>query len=329
MQYRTMGRNGPRVSVLGFGCGAIGGLLVKGDQSEQRRTVARALEAGITYFDTAAAYGNGRSEETIGPLLRELKADVVLGTKFRIEQEQIPNAAAWIRKQIEVSLKRLGQDSVDLFNLHNRIVFDAASNPRGLSVEDVLGPVAEGLQKVREAGLTRMIGITGLGETAAVHKVVASEVFDSVQTYVNAVNPSAGWAVEGESRGQNFDRLLDTIAEHGVGAVGIRVLAAGALTLTPLSGRHQNAGDPRGDAIIQNATFDSDLERAQRLQSLASELGMEGPAELSYRLVISHPGLSTALVGASDLSQFEDALRWVERGPLDEATVQRVVAASA
>ena len=83
MQYRTMGRNGPRVSVLGFGCGAIGGLLTKGDQAEQRRTVARALEAGITYFDTAAAYGNGRSEETIGPLLRELKADVVLGTKFR------------------------------------------------------------------------------------------------------------------------------------------------------------------------------------------------------------------------------------------------------
>ena len=56
-----------------------------------------------------------------------------------------------------------------------------------------------------------MIGITGLGETAAVNKVVASEVFDSVQTYVNAVNPSAGWAVEGEARGQNFDRLLDTI----------------------------------------------------------------------------------------------------------------------
>jgi predicted aldo/keto reductase-like oxidoreductase len=55
---------------------------------------------------------------------------------------------------------------------------------------------------------------------------------------------------------------------------------------------------------------------------------MEGPAELSYRLVISHPGLSTALVGASELSHFEDALRWVERGPLDAATVQRVVEAS-
>lgn len=328
MQYRTMGRNGPRVSVLGFGCGAIGGLLTKGDQSEQRRTVARALEAGITYFDTAAAYGNGRSEETIGPLLRELKADVVLGTKFRLEQEEIPNAAAVIRKHLETSLKRLGQDSVDLFNLHNRVGFDVSGNQGALSVEDILGPVAEGLAQVREAGLTRMIGITGLGETAAVHKVVAAGLYDSVQTYINAVNPSAGWAVEGDSRGQNFDRLLDTIAEHGVGAVGIRVLAAGALALTPIPERHQNAGDP-GGSLIQGGAYDADLARAQRLQALATELGMEGPTELSYRLVISHPGLSTALVGASELSHFEDALRWVERGPLDAATVERVVAASA
>jgi aryl-alcohol dehydrogenase-like predicted oxidoreductase len=327
MEYRTMGRNGPSVSVLGFGCGAIGGLLTRGEPGEQTRTVARALDAGITYFDTAAAYGNGRSEETIGPILRELKANVTLGTKFRLDPEEIPNAAASIRAQLEASLKRLGQDSVDLFNLHNRIGFDVSGNQGALSVEDVLGPVAEGLAKVREAGLTRMIGITGLGETSAVHKVVASELYDSVQTYVNAVNPSAGWAVEGDSRGQNFDRLLDTIAEHGVGSVGIRVLAAGALALTPIPERHQNAGDP-GGSLTQGGAYNADLERAARLQALAAELGMEGPSELSYRLVISHPGLSTALVGASELSHFEDALRWVERGPLDRATVERVLAAS-
>src|SRR3954447_16057285 len=237
MQYRTMGRNGPSVSVLGFGCGAIGGLLTKGDPTEQKRTVARALEAGITYFDTAQAYGNGRSEETIGPILRELKANVTLGTKFRLDQEQIPNAAALIRECLAGSLKPLGQGSVDLFNLHNRIGFDVSGNQGALSVEDVLGPVAEGLAKVREAGLTRMIGITGLGETAAVHKVVASGLYNSVQTYVNAINPSAGWAVPGEDRGQNFDRLLDTIQEHGVGAIGIRVLAGGAPGLAPLPAR--------------------------------------------------------------------------------------------
>jgi aryl-alcohol dehydrogenase-like predicted oxidoreductase len=328
MQYRTMGRNGPRVSLLGFGCGAIGGLLVKGERDEQTRTVARALEAGITYFDTAHAYGNGRSEETIGPILRELKADVVLGTKFRLDPEEIPNAATAIREKLEASLKRLGQDSVDLFNLHNRIGFDVSGNQGALSVEDVLGPVAEGLAKVREAGLTRMIGITGLGETAAVHKVVASGLYNSVQTYVNAINPSAGWAVPGEDRGQNFDRLLDTIQEHGVGSVGIRVLAAGALALTPIPDRHSNAGDP-GGALTQGGNYNADLDRAAKLRALAEEFGLEGPAELSYRLVIAHPGLSTALVGASDLSQFEDALRWVERGPLDAAQIEKVIAAVA
>ena len=148
MQYRKMGKNGPSVSVLGFGCGAIGGLLTKGDPADQRRTVARALEAGITYFDTAQAYGNGRSEETIGPLLRELKADVVLGTKFRLDKEQIPNAAAVIRDCLEGSLKRLGQDSVDLFNLHNRIGFDVSGNQGALSVEQMsfrrAGPAIRG-----------------------------------------------------------------------------------------------------------------------------------------------------------------------------------------
>ena len=108
-----------------------------------------------------------------------------------------------------------------------------------------------------------------------------------------------------------------------MGTIGIRVLAAGALAMQ--EDRHPNAGDP-GSAMIPGAEYSSDLRRARALQDVARELGLEGPAELSYRLVISQPGLSTALVGASDLSQFEDALRRVERGPLDPAVVERVVA---
>lgn len=327
MEYRTLGKNGPRVSLLGFGCGAIGGLLVKGDPSEQRRAVARALEAGINYFDTAPAYGNGRSEETIGPLLRELNADVVIGTKFRLEPEQLPNAADAIRAQLEASLKRLGRDSVDLFNLHNRVGVDVSGNQGALSEEDVLGPVAEGLAKVREAGLTRLIGITGLGDPASLHRVVGSGLFDSVQTYVNAINPSAGWEVTGGSA-QNFNRLLDKMAEVGAGGVGIRILAAGALAGTPLEARHQNAGDP-GRGLTAGGEYMDDLERGRRLGELAAELGLESAAELSYRLVIGHPGLATALVGASEYSQLEDAIRWVERGPLDASVAQRVAALAA
>ena len=85
MIYRTLGDTGLEVSALGFGCGAVGGLLVRGDYGAMVRTVARAIEAGITYFDTAALYGNGVSEENLGRVLRQLKPDVVVGTKVRLD----------------------------------------------------------------------------------------------------------------------------------------------------------------------------------------------------------------------------------------------------
>ncbi|MCC6178759.1 MAG: aldo/keto reductase [Chloroflexi bacterium] len=327
MEYRDLGRTGVRVSALGFGCGSIGGLMVRGAGDEQRRAVERAIEAGITYFDTAASYGDGRSEETIGPLLREVGADVYLGTKFRLDPEDVADAPAQIRRHLEESLRRLGTERVDLFQLHNRIGVDVSGNQGALSVEDVVGPVADGLAAVRDAGLTRFIGITGLGETAAVTRVVESGRFDTVQCYVNALNPSAGWPVE-RAGSQNFDGLLSTAAAAGLGTIAIRVLAAGALTGTPPEARHQNAGDP-GSALVSGGTYRSDLERARALRALSDELGVESPAALSYRLVLSLPGLSTALVGASDLSQLEDVLRWAEHGPLSPDAVQRVVGLAA
>src|SRR5438045_3434534 len=84
MQLRDLGRSGLKVSVLGFGCGAVGGLMTRGDPAEQERAVARALELGVTYFDTAADYGTGESEKNIGRILRKLNANALLGTKIRV-----------------------------------------------------------------------------------------------------------------------------------------------------------------------------------------------------------------------------------------------------
>ena len=82
MELRVFGRSGMRLSVLGFGCGAVGGLMVRGDPRDQERAVARALDAGVNYFDTAWQYGNGESEKNLGRILRSLKpADAVVGTK--------------------------------------------------------------------------------------------------------------------------------------------------------------------------------------------------------------------------------------------------------
>src|SRR5437667_9174423 len=100
MEQRAFGRTGLTVSALGFGCGAIGGLMTKGEPADQRRAVERALAAGITYFDTARGYGDGRSEENLGRVLRELGAwdRVVVGTKFRVEPTEIDDAAGAIRR---------------------------------------------------------------------------------------------------------------------------------------------------------------------------------------------------------------------------------------
>ncbi|MDP8923215.1 MAG: aldo/keto reductase [Chloroflexota bacterium] len=325
MEYRSLGHTGLRVSVLGFGCGAIGGLLVRGEGDEQRRAVARALEASINYFDTAVAYGDGKSEEVLGGILRELRAEPYVGTKFRVELSGGADIPEQIRRSLEGSLRRLGMERVDLFQLHNRIGSDPSGEREALPVDVVLGPVAEGLAAVREAGLTRFIGITGMGDTAALHQVIDSGVYDTAQCYVNALNPSAGWLVERDGA-QNFDGLVGKAAAANVGVIAIRVLAAGALALQEQ--RHPNAGDP-GSPLVRGSGYAEDLQRARDLDALARELGMEGAAELSYRLVLSHPGVSTALVGASDVSQLEDALRRVERGPLEPATLERVVALAA
>src|SRR5437899_777748 len=117
MEQRALGRTGLHVSALGFGCGAIGGLMVKGDPAEQRRAVARAIAAGVTYFDTAPSYGDGRSEESLGHALADLgnsAAHVVVGTKFRVDTGDLADAPAAIRRSIEASLRRLQRERVHL-----------------------------------------------------------------------------------------------------------------------------------------------------------------------------------------------------------------------
>ena len=114
MQKRKLGRTGLDVSLLAFGCGAVGGLMTKGDPADQMRAVRRALELGVNFFDTAPLYGNGASETNVGRIFNELKPDVVLGTKVNVLPEDKGNIRAAIERSIEESLKRLQRDHVDL-----------------------------------------------------------------------------------------------------------------------------------------------------------------------------------------------------------------------
>ena len=114
MEYRRFGNTNLKVSAIGFGCGDIGGLIVRGEVQERTEAIRRALEIGITYFDTAALYGRGQSEINLGAALRQLKADPVLGTKVRLQPEELSNIRSGVVRSVENSLARLGRDHVHL-----------------------------------------------------------------------------------------------------------------------------------------------------------------------------------------------------------------------
>jgi aryl-alcohol dehydrogenase-like predicted oxidoreductase len=325
MNYRPLGRTGLTVSEIGFGGGNVGGLMVRGSPQEQQEAVARALDLGITYFDTAPSYGDGRSEENLGRVFRELGREMTLGTKYRVPPEQIGEAASVIRQSVNVSLRRLQRSHLDLLQLHNNVCLEPGGRPGALSVDQVLGPVLEGLRALQAEGLVRFLGFTGLGETEAVHRLVASGAFDTVQVYFNVLNPSAGYAVSSQDGPQDFQRLIDRASEQGMAVLTIRVLAAGALAAQ--DERHPLASPNPGAALSTGAEYQGDLQRAKAFQSLAQELAMESTTELAVRFALSKPGISSVLVGFSDLPQIESAVRWAERGPLDEAGLKRVLSA--
>jgi aryl-alcohol dehydrogenase-like predicted oxidoreductase len=326
MQQRSLGTTGLKVSALGFGCGAVGGLMVKGDPAEQRHAVSRALDAGITYFDTAASYGNGLSEEHLGQVMRDLAAwsKVVVGTKVRVPHEDFHRPGPAIRASLEASLNRLGRADVDVFHLHNPIALTAQPGSEAMDMSTALGEVARGLQAVVDAGLARHAGFTGLGDSTALREVVLAEPFHTVQSYFNVLNPSAGFT--GHTGGQqDFEGLIDTAAAAGRGVIAIRVLAAGAAAGKPQ--RAANAGDP-GRGLVSGGSYAADLERADRLRALALELDMEGPVELAIRFALAKEGVSTVLVGYSTMGHLEDAIRFAERGPLAKDAIERVLALS-
>jgi len=319
MQKRKLGRTGLEVSVLGYGAGAVGGLFTKGTAVDQERAAARAIEAGINYFDTAALYGNGESERNLGRVLKALKADVVVGTKVRLGAQHRADVGKAIAQGMEDSLKRMGRDHVDLFQLHNPLVAKDAGDH--LAIDIALNEVAPALDKLRKAGKTRFIGFSGVGETPALLKAIDSKLFDTVQVVYNALNPSAGGPMPKGAPGQDYGRLLERAKANDMGTIIIRALAGGALAGT--TERHPLAMqvvDPIGSA----PNFAGDVARAGRLEPLVREAGAGSLTEFSERFVISHPAVSTMLVGYSTLDHLEAAIAAVSKGPLSAKILKEI-----
>jgi aryl-alcohol dehydrogenase-like predicted oxidoreductase len=316
MEQRVLGRTGVKLSVLGFGCGAVGGLMVRGAAADQERAVARALELGINYFDTAAAYGNGESEKNLGRVLATLRPKVFVSTKFTILAEDRGKIGAAVTASLEASLKRLGREQVDLLQLHNRIARDGRD--RALEAEIALHEVVPALEVLRQEGKIRYFGITGLGETSELHRVVDARILDTVQVCYNLLNPSAGGALPPGLPGQDFAGLLDRAHVVGMGTIGIRVLAGGALSGAET--RHP-LGIQNLEPIASAADYRSDVAHAKKLEALVRKGHARSVIEAALRFAITGPAMTTVLVGYSTIEQLEYAASCINRGALSAAAL--------
>jgi aryl-alcohol dehydrogenase-like predicted oxidoreductase len=320
MKYRQLGKTGLKVSTLGFGCGAVGGLLVKGDRSDIVKVVAYAIEQGINYFDTAAIYGNGQSETSLGLVLEELNAEVVIGTKVRLVAEDLTgNIEHAVIQSVENSLKRLKRDYVDLIQLHNYVASKRQLEQRWVSPDDVEATMVA-FQKLHEQGKVGFWGFNGLGETEAVHSAIKGSA-QTIQACFNLLNPTAGMPTPDNFPFQDFGQAIDKAAEKQMGVIAIRVLAGGALSGS--ANRHRNAMEVV-DPIATNNDFAKDVKQAHRFNFLLEEGYASSLVEAAIRFAISKNEVSTALVGISNMEQLAEAIAATDKGSLPPEALQRL-----
>jgi aryl-alcohol dehydrogenase-like predicted oxidoreductase len=249
------------------------------------------------------------------------RTDLYLGTKVWIASAERNRLAEAITDSLHMSLRRLRRDNVDLLQLHNPLSADGHDDT--LTAETVLNEVVPAFTRLRQEGKIRFFGFTALGETPALHRVVDAAVFDVAQVSYNALNPSAGAKVAPGYPAQDYDNLLQRIRDAAMGAIGIRVLAGGALSA--VENRH-----PLGMAVVEpigsGANYVIDVNRARRLMPLITEGHVESLIEASLRFVLTNPALTTALVGYSSIEQLEYAAACVNKGPLPAAALARLTA---
>lgn len=217
MRYRRLGRTGVEVSEVGFG-GAPAGLRnylgtwePGSDEAAEaiERTIHRALDLGITHFDTAPSYGQGRSEELLGLGLRGRRDEAFIATKLT------GNDADAVRRSAEQSLARLGTERIDLLQYHGG--WYSAEQ-----VRDILRPggVLAGMQHLRDEGVVRFLGFTTEGTNGAASDLIATGAFDVLQVCYNLIfqHPYEPSRQAG---------LMYEAAAHDMGIVAMRPLTSG------------------------------------------------------------------------------------------------------
>jgi len=303
VKLRPLGASGVWISELAFGAGPVSGLMTAPDAAaQQRATIQRALEAGINWFDTAAAYGAGQSETSLGAALEELRVgdEVHVATKVRLNLEQLDDIKGAVKASVAASLRRLRRERVTLLQLHNAITLRRGDAPTSITPADVSGPggVLEAFEELRSEGVAAHIGLTGLGDLASLREALRAGPWAAMQVHEHALI----------RRAQGDDNLLDLCVRHGVGVLAIRVLAGGALAMQRPSAHTLKT------PFFPLALYERDLANAGRVaEILPSDMSLP---EFAIRHALSDARVASAIIGFADPSQVEDAVRFAQAGAL-------------
>jgi aryl-alcohol dehydrogenase-like predicted oxidoreductase len=301
MDTRILGRTGLKVSVAGLGCGGHSRLgQAYGNSVEQSVAVVRAaIDMGINWIDTAAAYG---TEKIVGEAVRGRRDKVYISTKTAILPWGEPNAApytgAQVLEQLEKNLGRLGTDYVDLYNLHG-IVQD--------QLDYIAAEIVPALLKAREQGKIRFLGITEHFGSDTDHKMltaaVPTGVWDVVMVGFNLLNPSA-----------RRDVLRLTQA-HGV---GVQDMFAVRRALSNPEGLKEAFDQIEKAGQLDRARLDA----ADPLGFLKD--GTEGIVDAAYRFCRHEPGIDIVLTGTGNAGHLKENVVSINRGPLSAKMLTRL-----
>jgi aryl-alcohol dehydrogenase-like predicted oxidoreductase len=213
---RTLGKTGIVVSLLGFGSGSR--FLMYKDDDKALEALSRALDLGITYIDTAHSYGDGKSEERIGRLMPERRKQITLATKLSAR------TADDARRQIELSLKRLQTDRLDVLHIH------ALSDPEDLATIEKPDGILKALYEARDQKIARAIGITCHAAPAVLKTALERHDFDCTQMALNAAMARMAEGRDGMKATRmtegGFEELaLPVAVRKGMGVIAMKVFA--------------------------------------------------------------------------------------------------------
>jgi len=293
MRSRNLGSAGLEVSEIGLGCMGMSEFYGRSDEGEAITTIHRALDLGVTFLDTADAYGPFTNERLVGHAIAGRRDQVVLATKFgNVRNEQgerlgIRGDAEYVRQACDASLQRLGVDHIDLYYQHR-------VDPK-TPIEETVGAMAELVEagKIRYLGLSEAAPAT-IRRANAVHPVTALQTEYSL------------WSRDPE------DEILPTVRELGIGFVAYSPLGRGFL-----SGRVRSIDDldpddfRRNNPRFQGENFRHNLELVQRVQEIAAEKGVT-PAQLALAWVLTRGDDIVPIPGTKRVRYLEENLSAVD-----------------